>query len=185
MYQVASFLHRELPIRLAHRVRDLESVPDMLAQKSIQQVNRHDGFFCRTEGRACLCRRGPALAYVRMCIRVFSGRTSDDTVQSHERSRQRQAHRRQACPGIHVASWCTNLTHRRLEVDAVYPRIQTVWHEEKRMRPHLYCRRNNFWKVDSFEYVPLCPPLLFCAILCESFVCVHVSLVIALMFVWT
>lgn len=36
--QVASFLHRELPIRLAHRVRDLESVPDMLAQKSVRQV---------------------------------------------------------------------------------------------------------------------------------------------------
>ncbi|CAM9902329.1 unnamed protein product [Ascophyllum nodosum] len=35
---VASFLHRELPIRLAHRVRDLESVPDMLVQKSVQQV---------------------------------------------------------------------------------------------------------------------------------------------------
>eukprot|EP00903_Cladosiphon_okamuranus_P005599 g5571.t1 len=38
LIQVASFLHRELPIRLAHRVRDLESVPDMLAQKSVQQV---------------------------------------------------------------------------------------------------------------------------------------------------
>lgn len=36
--QVASFLHRELPIRLAHRVRDLESVPDMLAQKSVEQA---------------------------------------------------------------------------------------------------------------------------------------------------
>lgn len=31
-------MHRELPIRLAHRVRDLESVPEMLAQKSVQQV---------------------------------------------------------------------------------------------------------------------------------------------------
>lgn len=39
LIQVASFLHRELPIRLAHRVRDLESVPDMLAQKSVQQVS--------------------------------------------------------------------------------------------------------------------------------------------------
>ncbi|CAM9744363.1 unnamed protein product [Discosporangium mesarthrocarpum] len=38
LIQVASFLHRELPIRLAHRVRDLESVPDMLAQKSVKQV---------------------------------------------------------------------------------------------------------------------------------------------------
>ncbi|KAG5183205.1 pyruvate dehydrogenase kinase [Tribonema minus] len=38
LIQVASFLHRELPIRLAHRVRDLESVPEMLQQKSIQQV---------------------------------------------------------------------------------------------------------------------------------------------------
>ncbi|CAM9947629.1 unnamed protein product [Ectocarpus sp. 8 AP-2014] len=38
LIQVASFLHRELPIRLAHRVRDLESVPDMLAQKSVQQA---------------------------------------------------------------------------------------------------------------------------------------------------
>lgn len=37
-FQVASFLHHELPIRLAHRVRDLESLPDMLAQKSVQQV---------------------------------------------------------------------------------------------------------------------------------------------------
>lgn len=36
--KVASFLHRELPIRLAHRVRDLESMPYMLAQKSVQQV---------------------------------------------------------------------------------------------------------------------------------------------------
>ncbi|CAM9392401.1 unnamed protein product [Hapterophycus canaliculatus] len=39
LIQVASFLHRELPIRLAHRVRDLESVPDMLAQKSVQQAS--------------------------------------------------------------------------------------------------------------------------------------------------
>eukprot|EP00953_Heterococcus_sp_UTEX-ZZ885_P021683 12091-Heterococcus_DN1.PRE.4 len=38
LIQVASFLHRELPIRLAHRVRDLESVPDMLQQKSVKQV---------------------------------------------------------------------------------------------------------------------------------------------------
>ncbi|CAB1102010.1 unnamed protein product [Ectocarpus sp. CCAP 1310/34] len=37
LIQVASFLHRELPIRLAHRVRDLESVPDMLAQKSVRE----------------------------------------------------------------------------------------------------------------------------------------------------
>lgn len=37
--KVASFLHRELPIRLAHRVRDLESVPDMLSQKSVQQAS--------------------------------------------------------------------------------------------------------------------------------------------------
>eukprot|EP00612_Vaucheria_litorea_P003343 CAMPEP_0171461920 /NCGR_PEP_ID=MMETSP0945-20130129/6168_1 /TAXON_ID=109269 /ORGANISM="Vaucheria litorea, Strain CCMP2940" /LENGTH=382 /DNA_ID=CAMNT_0011988349 /DNA_START=180 /DNA_END=1328 /DNA_ORIENTATION=- len=36
--QVATFLHRELPIRLAHRVRDLESVSEMLQQKSVQQV---------------------------------------------------------------------------------------------------------------------------------------------------
>lgn len=45
--QVASFLHRELPIRLAHRVRDLESVPDMLAQKSVQQASLRSALIFR------------------------------------------------------------------------------------------------------------------------------------------
>jgi pyruvate dehydrogenase kinase 2/3/4 len=32
------FLHRELPIRLAHRVRDLDSIPHMSAMKSTRDV---------------------------------------------------------------------------------------------------------------------------------------------------
>lgn len=53
--QVASFLHRELPIRLAHRVRDLESVPDMLAQKSVQQASRSVGLrsFVSVQSQSC------------------------------------------------------------------------------------------------------------------------------------
>lgn len=36
--QVANFLHRELPIRFAHRIRDLENVPMMKDQASVKQV---------------------------------------------------------------------------------------------------------------------------------------------------
>ena len=36
--QVANFLHRELPIRLAHRITDLENVPMMKDQPSVKQV---------------------------------------------------------------------------------------------------------------------------------------------------
>lgn len=38
LVRVASFLHREMPIRLAHRVLELEGVPDLLHQKSIRLV---------------------------------------------------------------------------------------------------------------------------------------------------
>lgn len=36
--QVASFLRRELPIRLAHRVQDLEGVPLVKEMESVKQV---------------------------------------------------------------------------------------------------------------------------------------------------
>ena len=36
--QVASFLHRELPVRLAHKVKELESIPIMCASKHVQEV---------------------------------------------------------------------------------------------------------------------------------------------------
>ena len=36
--QVACFLHRELPIRLAHRAVELESVPVMRRSDHVQQV---------------------------------------------------------------------------------------------------------------------------------------------------
>ncbi|GAB5034875.1 pyruvate dehydrogenase kinase [Nannochloropsis oceanica] len=38
LQQVACFLHRELPIRLAHRVRDLDAIPVMREMPSIQLV---------------------------------------------------------------------------------------------------------------------------------------------------
>ena len=38
LIQVASFLRRELPIRLAHRSRDLAAVPMMKDMKSVKQV---------------------------------------------------------------------------------------------------------------------------------------------------
>ena len=38
LLQVASFLQRELPIRFAHRVRDLEAVPALAEQPSVQGV---------------------------------------------------------------------------------------------------------------------------------------------------
>lgn len=37
--QVASFLHRELPIRLAHRIVELESIPLMRESKYVCEVN--------------------------------------------------------------------------------------------------------------------------------------------------
>ncbi len=37
-FQVAGFLRHELPIRLAHRIQDLERVPFMKEMKSVQQV---------------------------------------------------------------------------------------------------------------------------------------------------
>ena len=36
--QVASFLRRELPIRLAHRIQDLEGVPLMKDMQSVKDV---------------------------------------------------------------------------------------------------------------------------------------------------
>jgi len=38
LMQVAGFLRRELPIRMAHRVADLEGVPVLKDMKSVQQV---------------------------------------------------------------------------------------------------------------------------------------------------
>jgi len=38
LFQVAMFLHRELPIRLAHRVRDLDSIPMLNQLKSTKEV---------------------------------------------------------------------------------------------------------------------------------------------------
>ena len=38
LMQVASFLKRELPIRLAHRINNLDNVPMMQDMKSVQQV---------------------------------------------------------------------------------------------------------------------------------------------------
>lgn len=40
LIQVASFLRRELPIRLAHRVQDLEKVPLMKDMKSVKEVKQ-------------------------------------------------------------------------------------------------------------------------------------------------
>jgi hypothetical protein len=38
--QVASFLHRELPVRLARRVVELESIPVMRESKYVAEVMR-------------------------------------------------------------------------------------------------------------------------------------------------
>lgn len=38
LFQVAMFLHRELPIRLAHRVRDLDSIPHLSTFKGTKDV---------------------------------------------------------------------------------------------------------------------------------------------------
>ena len=38
LFQVAMFLHRELPIRLAHRVRDLDSIPLLNRLEGTRQV---------------------------------------------------------------------------------------------------------------------------------------------------
>merc|ERR1711935_1328044 len=40
LMQVASFLRRELPIRLAHRVHDLEKVPLMKDMQSVKEVKQ-------------------------------------------------------------------------------------------------------------------------------------------------
>lgn len=40
LFQVAMFLHRELPIRLAHRVRDLDSIPLLNTLEGTRQVRR-------------------------------------------------------------------------------------------------------------------------------------------------
>jgi hypothetical protein len=39
-YKVASFLRRELPIRLAHRIQDLERVPYMSGMPSVINVKK-------------------------------------------------------------------------------------------------------------------------------------------------
>ena len=38
LLQVACFLHRELPIRLSHRVRDLDAIPYLMKMPSAQEV---------------------------------------------------------------------------------------------------------------------------------------------------
>ena len=45
LFQVAMFLHRELPIRLAHRVRDLDSIPHLSALKGTRDVR---GMYARS-----------------------------------------------------------------------------------------------------------------------------------------
>ena len=40
LFQVAMFLHRELPIRLAHRVRDLDCIPHLSALPSTRAVRQ-------------------------------------------------------------------------------------------------------------------------------------------------
>lgn len=40
LMQVANFLHREIPVRLAHRIEDLDQVPYLSEMKSVKQVKQ-------------------------------------------------------------------------------------------------------------------------------------------------